>query len=120
MVEYGLSDRLFAITVVSASNNGTLCCTLDQALMNRNSVWSADAMKVSCLAHVLHLAAQALLHILQVTEDGADNEEPAELNANSPMLLPSSAANDVINTVVKVCICSSALSFIYALSYANT
>jgi hypothetical protein len=108
--EYGLTGRLFAITADNASNNGTLCRALEQALQNKNVTWSADAMKVSCLAHVLNLSAKALLLGLKVANDHGDDDEQPELDETLPSLVPGLAANVVASTVVKVCASLLAIS----------
>lgn len=102
IVEFDLAGRLFSITADNASNNATLCRTLEQALHVRSVPWSADAMKVSCLAHVLHLSAQALLHGLRVADDLDRNDVEEEPNESSADLNPNLAENPVAATVVKV------------------
>jgi hypothetical protein len=101
-MQFNLTDRLLAITCDNASNNSTMCCALEDALQSQDVDWSADAMKVSCLAHVLNLSAKALLVSLDVTDEESGNDIPPELDESSPELSPSSATNDVARTIIKV------------------
>ncbi len=102
VMQFNLTDRLLAITCDNASNNSTMCRALEDALRSQDVDWSADAMKVSCLAHVLNLSAKALLVSLDVTNEESGDDIPPELDESSPELSPSSATNDVARTIIKV------------------
>ncbi len=102
IVQFNLTDHLFAISSDNGSNNATLCRTIEDALQAQDVYWSAEAMKVSCLAHVLNLSAKALLVSLDVTDENGSNETPPELDECSPELIPSTATNDVARTVIRV------------------
>lgn len=62
--EYGATDKLFALTSDNASNNATLVFHLDQILGGESTKFTSD-MKISCLAHVVNLAAQDFLTIVK-------------------------------------------------------
>jgi hypothetical protein len=102
VMQFDLTDRLLTITCDNASNNSTLCHSLEEALRSQDIEWSAKAMKVSCLAHVLNLSAKALLVGLDVTDANDAEDDPPELDETSLELIPSTATNDVARTVIKV------------------
>jgi hypothetical protein len=81
-----------------------MCCALEDALQSHNVEWSADAMKVSCLAHVLNLSAKALLVGLDVTNEKDSNDDPLDLDKNLPELSPLSATHDVARIIIKICL----------------
>jgi hypothetical protein len=73
--EYGLSERLFAVTADNASNNNTLRQELAQRLQQDHRVsWYAGANRVPCLAHVVQLVVQAMIKQLKIE---APNHVPA-------------------------------------------
>jgi hypothetical protein len=59
-------------------------------------------MKVSCLVHVLNLAARALLVGLDVTNSDDEEDDLLVLDETSLELMPSIATTDVAPTVLKV------------------
>ena len=59
--QYGLSERLYAITTDNASNNDTLHSQLAKILASQSIDWSIDAIKIHCLAHVIQLSVKKLL-----------------------------------------------------------
>jgi hypothetical protein len=115
VTQFYLAHCLLAVTCDNASNNSTMCCALKDALRSHNVKWSADVMNVSCLAHVWNLSANALLVGLDVTNEESCIDNLLELDESSPELSPSSATNNVAQTVIKVC-CSIV---IYYFSKAN-
>ena len=56
-----IQKHLFALTTDNASNNTTMADSLEKLLDEEKVEWSANAMKLPCFAHVIHLAVSALL-----------------------------------------------------------
>jgi hypothetical protein len=101
LVQYGLPDRLFAITTDNSSNNNTLRRTLEQIFQSHNIVWNTDTTRISCLAHVLNVSAQVLLLSLKVAAE-SESFTATDKPTNDPLDLSLNlAANDVARTVVK-------------------
>jgi hypothetical protein len=72
VLRYNFWPCLFAITADNASNSGTLRQSLQVPLCGYNIYLDANAMRINCLAHVLHLSAKTLLDSLKViTEERA-------------------------------------------------
>jgi Tfp pilus assembly protein PilF len=72
--QFGLTDRLLAITTDNASNNGTMREVLQQALSgHHNLIWDAEVAKVSCLAHVLNTSAKSLLLGVKIAKEREDD-----------------------------------------------
>ncbi len=103
LLQYGIADRLFAITTDNTPNNSTLRDSLEQALTGHHGIsWSADMTKINCLAHVLNLSAKALLLSVKVAENG-DTPDSQHTPSTSPDdLEPEAAEDSVARTVVKV------------------
>jgi hypothetical protein len=61
-----LRHRLLAITADNASNNSTLCRTVQSYLAQDNICWSALENSIPCLAHVINLVVQEILQHLKL------------------------------------------------------
>ncbi len=75
LTRLNLKHRLLAITADNASNNDTLRQSLESWPGKQHISWSAEAMKVNCLAHVFNLSAQVLLVGLHIADDDVDDED---------------------------------------------
>jgi hypothetical protein len=103
LLQYGIADRLFAITTDNASNNSTLRDSLEQALTSRHGItWSADMIKINCLAHVLNLLAKALLLGVKVADDSETPDSQQTPSTSPDDFQPEAAEKSVARMVVKV------------------
>ncbi len=68
-------------------------------------------MKLSSLAHVLNMSANALLIVLDITDDNECDSDPPELDECLQEPNPSAAKNNVTQTMVKVCSSTSIVPF---------
>jgi hypothetical protein len=61
--QFGIQDRLLAVTTDNASNNGTLTAELQAALAEASGImsWDSEKMHLPCLAHVVQLSVRAFL-----------------------------------------------------------
>ncbi len=125
--EYNLLNRLYAVTANNASNNATLCRTVEHKLSSMGIGWRADVITVNCMAHILNLSARALLQGVRLVNSNEDDDEDNDdadddhaddndndgdddneddiyeddIDDNDEDL--DEAENDVAATVVKVC-----------------
>ena len=67
LTEHGIKDRVFGITTDNASNNETLVKALQQSLQQEPSASATgfNVIRVPCLAHVIQLSLNQLLHRLK-------------------------------------------------------
>ncbi|CAG7631472.1 unnamed protein product, partial [Allacma fusca] len=67
--EFGITNKLLAITTDNASNNGSLMTELSLRLAQKNQIFIPDDQWVRCFAHILNLACQSSLETLKVTSE---------------------------------------------------
>jgi hypothetical protein len=76
-------SNLLAITSDNASNNGTLTKTLQEKLAYKGISWNRKENSIPCMAHVINLVVQDIIHNLQLapSEDLVDAErlEPGHI-----------------------------------------
>jgi hAT family C-terminal dimerisation region/BED zinc finger len=71
--DFGVLDKLLAITTDNASNNDAFLAQLEDDCHLHGINFSKDENHVRCVAHVLNIAVQALLETLQ--SDALDSED---------------------------------------------
>jgi hypothetical protein len=60
--------KLLAITCDNASNNSTLTQSVQHKLLEESVTWNATENTVPCLAHVINLVVQDIIHHLKLSD----------------------------------------------------
>jgi hypothetical protein len=103
---FGILDKLLGITTDNASNNNTLLACLERVCHDRGIVFDKDEQHVRCAAHVVNLAAQALLRSLGTdASDASDGESGLDSGPDSDAVMQAEKLPCIANLrrlVVKV------------------
>jgi len=65
LTEHKIKDRVFGLTTDNASNNKTLVKAIQQSLLQESSTGGFNIIRIPCLAHVIQLSLNQLLHRLK-------------------------------------------------------
>ena len=109
---FGITDKLFCITMDNASNNGTMMCFLSRQLKEvKNIDWDPKEHHIACLNHVTSLSVEEFMKAIKGYEndkednrsnDNEENEDHPGLNNRHDPLPPELAEEGIVSTVFKI------------------
>ena len=100
---FGITEKLFCITMDNASNNGKMMRLLSHRLKEEKNIdWDPKEHHIACLNHVISLSVEEFMKAIKGYEND-DNRDNDDVEDEDHVPLPPELAEEgIVSTVFKI------------------